>query len=63
MVTNTDWDKFLARINELLRGGWEPLGGVSMSSLYYEPTGGNYFHYAQALTKRDGAPPRESGLS
>jgi len=42
VVTDVEYLMFLARITDLIREGWEPLGGVSVT--------GNCFY--QAMVKR-----------
>jgi hypothetical protein len=36
LVMDTDGMKFMNEVNKYIKDGWEPLGGVAISKIYFE---------------------------
>ncbi len=57
-VSDVDSGKFAVKIAELLSEGYQPLGGVSMTSCVAHPMPNVFIAYAQAMVKYEHQPPR-----
>jgi uncharacterized protein DUF1737 len=52
LVLDTDGMKFMDLVNEHIKDGWEPLGGVAISKIYFEVPDQLEEYYCQAMIKR-----------
>lgn len=48
VIESESLPELISEVNEYIKRGWEPLGGISV---IHEPIGDNYFHY-QSIIKR-----------
>jgi hypothetical protein len=52
LVMETDGMKFIDLVNQHIQGGWEPLGGVAISKIYFQEQDQLEEYYCQAMIKR-----------
>ncbi|MEK6408483.1 MAG: hypothetical protein AABN34_16265 [Acidobacteriota bacterium] len=52
LVMDRDGIKFMNEVNKYINGGWEPLGGVAISKVYFQEQDLFEEFYCQAMIKR-----------